>query len=463
MANISIIGAGYVGLVTAACFAEEGHRVRCVEAIGKKVDDLRKGILPIDEPGLDRLWNKHLRSETLMVTGDYEEGLRDCEFIFICVGSPPLPDGRPDLSQVMTAARGIASHVRGNPIVVLKSTVPVGTASTVSDIFGTNGSAAPRIPTVSNPEFLREGMAVQDFRTPDRVILGAQDQAAARAVALIYEPWGCPILYCDNATAEMIKYTANAFLATKISFINEVANLCDGLGVDVDQVARGIGMDHRIGPHFLGAGLGWGGSCLPKDTRAMAAMGQDAHVPTPVLSGAIQVNDDQPDRLIAKLNASLRGLEGRTIAVLGLTFKSDTDDLRESPALRMVELLIYEGCTVRAHDPAVSRRGLTPVSGVIYCDDPYEACQNSDAVVLATTWKSLLSLDMRRVCDEMRGRLFLDARNALDPEYIRSCGLTYVGVGRNGGSRTVTVQPSGHESDARKSEIDKTASAVTVR
>ncbi|MFQ5876042.1 MAG: UDP-glucose dehydrogenase family protein, partial [Dehalococcoidia bacterium] len=373
MSHVSVIGAGYVGLVTAACLAEQGHQVHCVEAVDQRVNALRQGELPIDEPGLQELWNKHLPSPALEVTGDYSEGLRGCDFVLICVGSPSLLNGGADLSQVLAAAHGIASSAQGRPVVVLKSTVPVGTAAMVDEIINARLSPDQRIEVVSNPEFLSEGNAIKDFRNPGRVIVGARDHSAAEKVASMYGPLECPILYCDNPTAEMIKYASNAFLATKISFINEVANLCERLGVDIDHVAHGIGMDHRIGPDFLGAGLGWGGSCLPKDTKALAAMARGVSVPTPVLSGAISVNAQQPMRVVDRLRTSLTRLEDSTVAVWGLTFKPDTDDLRESPALKLLQILVSEGCTVKAYDPVVSRRGLMPVDGVIYCSDPHAA------------------------------------------------------------------------------------------
>ena len=426
MSHIAVIGAGYVGLVTASCFAEMGHSVACVEVNGARVAALRRGQLPIEEPGLQELWTRHLETGALSITEGYAEALEGRDFVFLCVGTPSLPDGRVNLEYVMMAARSIGAHAHGAPTVVIKSTVPVGTAAMVAAMVNARRRPSQRLPVVSNPEFLREGEAVRDFLQPDRVI------AAAEAVASLYRPLNCPLLFCDNATAEMIKYASNAFLATKISFVNELAGLCERVGVDVQRVAQGMGMDHRIGPHFLGAGLGWGGSCLPKDTGALLAMGRGLQVPLPLLSAVVQVNAHQPRAVVHKLAWLLGSLEGRTVGVWGLTFKANTDDLRESPALVLLDLLRREGCQVRAYDPVVCRRAQQPVAGVAYARDPYDAVRGAHAVVLATAWPEFLSLDMARVRQEMAGDVVLDARNALDPVRLRRLGFTYVGIGRNG-------------------------------
>ncbi len=432
MPRITIIGAGYVGLVSAGCFADMGHRVTCVEVDQDKVATLRRGLLPIQEPGLSELWEKHLALGDLAVTADYAQGLEAADFVFVCVGSPSLADGSADIRQVMEAARGIAASIQGRPVVVIKSTVPVGTAARVSQFLNRGRSAQERVPVVSNPEFLSEGRAVQDFLQPDRVIVGAEESQAAEAVASLYRPLDPPFLFCDNATAEMIKYASNAFLATKISFINEIAALCEPLGVDVKRVAQGMGMDQRIGAQFLGAGLGWGGSCLPKDTRALVAMAREHHIAMPLISSVIQVNSSQPHRVVWKLKSLLGPLHGCTVALWGLTFKPDCDDLRESPALNLAQLLTGEGCVVRAYDPAINLKARKPqMEGLEHAGDPYEAVRGAQALVLATAWKEFLSLDMVRVSEEMQGRVVIDARNALDGERLRQLGFIYVGIGRD--------------------------------
>ena len=459
MAHVTIIGAGYVGLVTAVCFAEEGHRVTCVEAAEERVSALRQGALPIQEPRLDELWNRHLSSGSLEITGDYGEGLRGSDFVFICVGSPSLPDGRADLGEVLAAARGIAFFAEGSPIAVLKSTVPVGTAARVAEVLNAERSNGEWIRVVSNPEFLREGEAVDDFMHPDRLILGASDQEAAAAVASLYRSVACPVLVCDNATAEMVKYASNAFLATKISFINEIVSLCEPMGVDVRRVAQGMGMDHRIGPHLLEAGLGWGGSCLPKDTKALVAMAEDARLTAPLLSGVMAVNSGLPRQATDRLKALLGRLAHRTVTVWGLTFKPGTDDLRESPSLALLELLVSEECDVRAYDPMVSRDGPTPVSGVTYCGDPYEASRGADAIVLATAWKEFLSLDMSRVLEGMKGRVFFDGRNAFADQNLCELGFLYLGIGRDGVRHTDVAALDGYAANGKISKTRLAAAA----
>ena len=461
MARVSVIGAGYVGLVTAACFGEKGHQVTCVDIVAERVEALRRGQVPIQEPGLAELWNKHLESGALEVTDSHSLGMRDCDFIFICVGSPSLPDGSTDLAQVVSAARSVADHVSGNPILVVKSTIPLGTANRLAKIVNADRSSPSLIHVVSNPEFLREGEAVVDFMNPDRVILGAADRSSAEAVASLYTPLTCPVLFCDNATAEMVKYASNAFLATKISFINEIASLCEPFNVEVNDVARGMGMDHRIGADFLKAGLGWGGSCLPKDISALAAMARESRLPSPLLDSVFEVNSKIPSAVAMKLDRLLGGLQRRTVGVWGLTFKPDTDDLRESPAVMLANLLVNTGCTVKAYDPAVNRCGSEPARTVTYCANPYEAARDSDAVVLATAWQEFLSLDMARVREEMRGNLFFDARNAFDPRRLSDLGFTYLAIGRDGVVGESTVQVNGYSHD-KESELISSASKAAI-
>lgn len=432
MPRITVIGAGYVGLVSATCFAELGHQVSCVELDEEKVRLLRGGAVPILEPRLQDLWSRHTQRGVLEITADYAAGLVGTEFVFICVGTPSLPDGRANVRYIVEAARSLATHVDGRPIIVIKSTVPVGTADLVSNAVNAGRREGQRMAVVSNPEFLREGQAVHDFLEPDRVVIGAEQEAAARSVAALYGAAEAPLFITDNATAEMIKYASNAFLATKVSFINEFAALCEPLGVDVEQVAKGLGMDKRIGPAFLSAGLGWGGSCLPKDTRALLSMAKRMNTPAPLLSAVVRINARQPRNLVHELSSLLGTLEGKQIAVWGLTFKPETDDLRESPAIALIQLLLERGCRVRAYDPAVTLAETGPHDGIEYCSDPYEATRGADALVLATAWQEFLSLNMSRVREEMGGRIVLDARNALDADNLRRLGFVYRGIGRNG-------------------------------
>lgn len=463
MARVSVIGAGYVGLVTAACFGEKGHQVTCVDIVAERVEALRRGEVPIQEPGLAELWDKHLESGALEVTDSHSLGMRDCDFIFICVGTPSMQDGSTDLAQVVSAARSVADHARGNPIVVVKSTVPPGTADRLAKIVNADRSSPNLIHVVSNPEFLREGEAVADFMNPDRVILGAADRSSAEAVGALYARLTCPVVFCDNATAEMVKYASNAFLATKISFINEIASLCEPFNVEVNDVARGMGMDHRIGAHFLKAGLGWGGSCLPKDISALAAMARESRVPSPLLDSVFEVNSKIPSAVATKLDRLLGGLERRTVGVWGLTFKPGTDDLRESPAVMLADLLVNAGCAVKAYDPAVNQSGSEPVRAVNYCANPYEAAQDSDAVILATAWEEFLSVDMARVREEMRGNVFFDARNAFDPRHLRDLGFAYLAIGRDGIVGERAVQVNGYSQTKEPELISRRRKQLSAR
>ncbi|MFW6194922.1 MAG: UDP-glucose dehydrogenase family protein [Chloroflexota bacterium] len=435
MAQIGVVGAGYVGLVTAACLADMGHRVSVIEQDARKVASLRLGDIPIAEEGLEALWARGLKKGSLTITGSYAQGLRSAEFIFVCVGTPSGEDGVPDLSYVLYAAEGIALHAEGQPTVVLKSTVPVGTGATVAETIAMRHPSGRRFQVASNPEFLREGYAVADFLHPDRIVVGATDPEIARAVASLYEGLDAPIILTDSRTAELIKYASNAFLATKISFMNEIAGLCESVDVDVSDVSRGMGMDPRIGPKFLAAGLGWGGSCLPKDTKALKAMGIQTQVEMPLLSAAMRVNEEQPRRVTDKLDTLLGGLSHKTVALWGLTFKEGTDDFRESPAIALAQALLARGCAVRVYDPVAATKSTPPMEGVSYSQDPYQAAEGASAVVLATAWPEFLHMDMSRVLYLMDGNVFIDARNALVPSELRGMGFVYEGIGRNGATQ----------------------------
>ena len=452
MKNICVIGAGYVGLVAGACFAKLGHRVACLETDGRKVAAIGRNQLPIAEPGLSELWTRFQREGRLRITADYADALLGCEFIFVAVGTPSRQDGSVDLRQVFDATRGIGRVLRRNgtdrPIVVMRSTVPVGTADMVAQMLGEQIAGGPAPPVVSNPEFLREGRAMSDFMSPARVVVGSRVRRAADAVAALYEPLGRPIVLCDTRTAEMIKYAANVFLATKISFINEIAALAERLDVDIVEVARAIGMDQRIGPSYLGAGIGWGGSCLPKDLKALLWGGAGLGQRTPLLSAVQEVNEGQPALVVSKLEALLGGLSTRTVAVWGLTFKPNCDDVRDSPSVALIQSLLHRQCHVRAYDPVgmAAAAKMLP-SSVTYCRDVYDAGRGSDAVVLATDWQEFLSVDLDRLAGLVRRRVIMDARNALPPDRVTGHGFVYMGIGRR------TASPDGDRAAAEPEPI----------
>lgn len=450
MSNITVIGAGYVGLVTATCFAEMGHRVTLLEIDAERINTLEKGVLPVHEPGLPELWQRHWQEGRLHLSRDYQMGLADSEFAFIAVGTPSGTNGKPDLKWVRSAAKSIAQAASSPLIVVNKSTVPVGTAEVVTGIIAREKRNSHDFAVVSNPEFLREGWAVFDFLHPDRVVVGSSDEEAAQAVAKLYEPLGCPIIRCDTGTAEMIKYTANAFLATKISFINEIASLCDKLGVDVKEVARVVGMDKRIGPASMGAGLGWGGSCLPKDVRALISMAGSQRVPVPLLHSVVKVNQKQPRLAVAKLKKRLGSLEDKTIGILGLSFKPNSDDMRQASSLSLISILQKEGCLVKAYDPEAMPTAAKLLPTVALCADAYEVAAGSDALVLVTEWDEFKELDMRRVSATMKYPVLIDGRNLYDPAEMIQAGFIYEGMGRRG---TKYQRPETASSLSRKKEM----------
>ncbi len=431
MSRICVIGGGYVGLVTSACLAKLGHDVTCLEADLEKTVAIKRGRLPITEPNLDALWRKFSRIGRLRVTNEVAPAIAHNDFIFICVGTPASEGGTADLSYVAAAAESIADHVLPDdrPVAVIKSTVPVGTAELVSGILAERSRFGFRPEVVSNPEFLREGAAVRDFLRPDRVIVGSANRPAAEMVAELYAPLKRPIVFCDSRTAELIKYASNAFLATKISFINEMAELCEAFEVDVKVLAEATGLDHRIGPHYLEAGLGWGGSCLPKDLAAVLSMAASEGLSSSILESVLEVNQRQPHLIARKLRRILGSLNGKTIAVLGLTFKPDCDDLRDSPALSLISLLQQEGCCIRAYDPAsMPLARLQP--SVVLCESPYVAASSADAVVLATAWEEFRTLDFKRLRDLVSQPVFIDGRNCLAVATVEEAGFIYAGVGR---------------------------------
>ena len=432
VANIAIVGgAGYVGLVYAAAFADLGHEVTGIDVDATKISALQSGQCPIFEPGLDALLRRGQESRRLRFTVRYEEAVSAADFVFVCVGTPTMDaSGRADIRFVTAATQAVARNARGHTVIVNKSTMPVGSVELVSDILAADAAPGATFSVVSNPEFLREGSAVDDVFHPDRIVLGTTDPVAAEAVSALYAPLGAPILVTDPRSAEMVKYASNAFLAAKISFINEVAMICEGLGADVHAVARGMGLDERIGSRFLSAGVGFGGSCFPKDVRALASMAHDVGMDATMLSAVLNINTAMRTRLVDKVEAHLGGLDDKTIGVLGLAFKPNTDDVREAPAIEVIRTLLAHGARVRATDPAALQHVATLFPDVTLVEDAYAAAMGCDGVVLLTEWDDYRALDLDHLANAMRGRLLIDGRNALNPAVAAGAGLTYFGMGR---------------------------------
>jgi UDPglucose 6-dehydrogenase len=432
--RIVMIGTGYVGLVSGACFSDFGHSVCCVDKDSAKVDSLRAGKIPIFEPGLDELVARNVAAGRLEFTLDLAEALPEADAVFIAVGTPSRRgDGHADLSYVHAAAREMASHLRPGTVVVTKSTVPVGTGDQVGRIIR---EARPDldISVASNPEFLREGAAIEDFKRPDRVVIGVDDERAQTVLHEIYRPLlgnETPLVVMTRRAAELTKYAANAFLATKISFINEVADLCEKVGADVLDVARGIGLDSRIGARFLQPGPGYGGSCFPKDTLALLKTGQDFEAPLRIVEAVVAANDQRKRSMGRKVIHALGGqAHGKTIALLGLTFKANTDDMRDSPALAIVRALQDAGAKVRAYDPEGMEQAAQLLEDVTYCEDAYQAMQGADAAVIVTEWDAFRALDFERAKSLLKAPLLVDLRNLYDRAEIERHGFRYWAVGR---------------------------------
>jgi UDPglucose 6-dehydrogenase len=432
--RIAMIGTGYVGLVSGACFSDFGHDVTCVDKDGAKIDALRRGVMPIFEPGLAQLVERNVRDGRLTFATDLREGVAGADAIFIAVGTPSRRgDGHADLSYVLGAAREIAGALIGPAVVVTKSTVPVGTGDEVERILR---EVAPDAQAwvVSNPEFLREGAAIEDFKRPDRIVVGAEDEAAAEVMREIYRPLylnKAPLLFTSRRTAELIKYAANAFLATKITFINEMADLCEIVGADVQDVSRGIGLDNRIGAKFLHAGPGYGGSCFPKDTLALLKTAEDHGAPLRIVEAVAKVNDARKRAMGRKIVQAMGGdARGKTIALLGLTFKPNTDDMRDAPSLSIVQSLEDAGATVRGYDPEGAEQARPLMPRVAFFDNAYAAAEGADAVVLVTEWDVLRALDLSRLARTMAQPVFVDLRNVYPPEEVAEAGLRGFSVGR---------------------------------
>ncbi len=430
MKNISVIGVGYVGLVTSACFADLGNHVTALDISEKRIENLKNAILPIYEPGLKEVVERNMQANRLTFTTSYEEAVAEAEFVFICVGTPEGVDGEADLQYVRMAAESIATHMHQPLIIINKSTVPVGTGDWVAEIVRESQPKPIPFAVVSCPEFLREGSALRDFLNPDRTVLGSTDKDAANRVAQLHLPLRAPIVVTDLRTAEMIKYASNAFLATRISFINEIANICEALGADVKEVAQGMGYDKRIGHHFLEAGVGYGGSCFPKDVKALAYMAQLHGTHPQLLEAVMGINETQRKQIVLKLQDMLGNLEGKVIGMLGLAFKENTDDIRESPSLAIADMLHEQGAVVRGYDPVAMENVAHAYPYIQLTNDPYDLAKGCDALVVATPWNEFKSLDMDEICGALKQPIMVDGRNLYDGQLMKNMGFQYRGVGR---------------------------------
>jgi UDPglucose 6-dehydrogenase len=430
MKQMCVIGVGYVGLVTAACFSDLGNRVVALDINEERIAGLRRGEMPIYEPGLEELVDRNVRSGRLSFTTSYPEALQGSEFAFIAVGTPSGVDGEADLRHVAEVARSIAEHIRSPLIIVNKSTVPVGTGDWVAEIVSHHQSQAIPFSVVSCPEFLREGAAISDFMQPHRTVLGSLDHEAAEKVARLHLPLRAPIVITDLRTAEMIKYASNAFLATKISFINEIANICEELGADIKEVSVGMGYDKRIGPFFLDAGLGYGGSCFPKDVKALAYMAAEKGRHPQLLNAVMDINNDRRPMAVNRLLELVGEFKGATIGLLGLSFKPNTDDMRDAPSIDVAQALQAEGVTVRAYDPVAMPVAEPLMPGVEMAPDPYAMAEGCDALIVITDWNEFKHLDLERIREQMNKPILVDGRNIYEPEKMRSLGFNYRGFGR---------------------------------
>ena len=430
MRKICVIGVGYVGLVTGTCFADLGNSVTCVDIDEAKIEKLKAGGMPIYEPGLEEMVRRNVQMDRLHFTTFYEEGVKDAEFIFIAVGTPSGVDGEADLKYVRMAAESIATIMDHPLTIVNKSTVPVGTGDWVADIVEKHKANDVGFSVVSNPEFLREGAAVQDFMNPDRIVLGSLNREAAEKVAQLYLPLRATIMITDLRTAEMIKYASNAYLANRISFINEIASICEALGADVKEVAIGMGYDRRIGSSYLDAGIGYGGSCFPKDVKALEHMASIHGRHPQLLRAVMEINRDQRRLVVQKLRDLLGTLDEKVIGVLGLAFKPNTDDMRDAPAVEIIHLLQNERARVKAYDPVAMEVAKDVLNNVTYCANAYEVAEGSDALIVMTDWNEFKHLAMARIKKAMRQPILIDGRNIYDVQEMQSLGFVYRGMGR---------------------------------
>jgi len=431
--HIAVIGTGYVGLVSGACFAEFGVDVTCVDVDETKIEKLKSGIIPIYEPGLDAIVEKNAKAGRLHFTTDIKTAVEGAEVVFLAVGTPPKEDGSPDMSYYRQAAKDVADAMNGYKVLVTKSTVPIGTGKWLREFVAKNLKVQTDFGVASNPEFLREGAAIDDFMRPDRVVIGSNEPEAIEVMKELYRPLyliETPIVITSLEAAELIKYAANAFLATKITFINEVANLCDAIGCDVHDVARGMGMDNRIGRKFLHPGPGYGGSCFPKDTRALTTVADQFGVETRIVDAVIDANERQREAMIPKIEKLVGDLEGKQIGILGLSFKPETDDMRESPAIDIIKSLLKRGAKVRAYDPVAMDEAKHCLPEIEYASDEYDAIRDAEALVIVTEWNQFRALDMDKVKKLLKAPKIADLRNIYEPQDMRELGFEYVGVGR---------------------------------
>lgn len=431
--KISVIGTGYVGLVTGTCFSETGNTVTCVDIDKEKIAKLQQGIITIYEPGLEQLFERNIKQHRLTFTTNLEEGIKDAQIIFLALPTPPGEDGSADLKYILKVAEDLGPLLKDYTVLVDKSTVPVGTTEKVKAKIAARANV--EFDVVSNPEFLREGVAVEDFMKPDRVVIGTNSPRARKVMETLYAPFvrqGNPIIFMDDRSAELTKYAANSFLATKITFMNEIANLCELLGADVDSVRKGVGTDSRIGKRFLFPGIGYGGSCFPKDVQALAKSSADAKYDFKILKAVMDVNSSQKTRLIPRIKEYFKGnLKGKTIAIWGLAFKPHTDDIREAPALYNIEVLLKEGAKLKVHDP----EGMENVRRIIgdkveYCETPYDAAQDADAIFIATEWPEFRTPEFERLSGTLKNKAIFDGRNLYDLTTMKEMGYTYYSVGR---------------------------------
>ena len=431
--HISIIGTGYVGLVTGACFSEFGVVVTCVDKDTKKIKALQQGQVPFYEPGLEELVKRNVKEGRLKFTTNIGEAVEEALVVFIAVGTPPRGDGSADLSYIDKVAREIAESIKSYKVIVTKSTVPVGTGEQIRKTISLNLKETIDFDMVSNPEFLREGSAIEDFLRPNRVVLGADSQQAIAIMKGLYRPLyliETPFVISNIETAELIKYASNSFLAVKISFINEIACLCEKVGANVSMVARGMGLDGRIGPKFLHAGAGFGGSCFPKDTKALLNIASSHNVDLGIVDSAIKANEKQIRMMAEKIRLAFDDIKGKTVAILGLAFKPNTDDIREAPAIHIIKDLLHHGANIRTYDPVAMDNTKDAIQGIAYCNDAYDACTGAHAVVIVTEWNQFRNLDMQKIKDLTEDQYFFDLRNIYDPEKMKAWGFKYYSIGR---------------------------------
>lgn len=435
--KLAVVGTGYVGLVTGACFANLGNETICVDKDPERLKVLEKGAVPFYEPGLADLVSKNFKAGRISFTSNVIAAVKKAEIIFIAVGTPPKSNGQADITAVIDVAKSIAAAIKSKrgkkgkfKVIVNKSTVPVGMGDIVTKILLEKGVPESAFSVVSNPEFLREGSAIADFMHPDRIVIGASNNRAFNVITELYRPLNAHIIFTTVKSAELIKYASNAFLATKISFINEIANICERVGSDVVQVANAMGLDRRIGREFLNAGIGYGGSCFPKDVLALMHLAREEGYDPQILSAITEVNEYQADAFVGKIVKELKSVKGKTLAVLGLSFKPETDDLREAPSLKVINSLIKKGAKIKVYDPALSEKAKKQYKEIAFYNGAYAALEGADALILVTEWAEFRELDFAKVKKVMKGKVLFDGRNVYEPKRVREAGFKYIGVGR---------------------------------